>query len=165
MISHKASPFDKYLYSGAFYVQAANTYRLMSEWFDKTEPEQKEALLGIIRDSWLQSTTLPYSSVLSSMGLPAKPAQAAVPQEMIDPGQIIARAAPRIVDEVVDRISNCTHEILTLPVFIEIWVEACAKAHAELIRSEEFIECMTDIINRAIKISVKALRDAESGHE
>ncbi|MYB34682.1 MAG: hypothetical protein F4X92_06090 [Gammaproteobacteria bacterium] len=156
-------PFNKYLYSSAFYIQAANCYRPILEGIASTEPEQREALLNMIQDSWLQTMMNAYSSTLPGLGMVnAATMQTNDSTSFVRLTQMLNRITPQIISEVIDRVSKHINDPLILEDFFEIWIETCIKAHAELVNSEEFIDCITDFINFSIKTSVETMKATES---
>lgn len=163
MNSFHTDPFNKYLYSAAFYIQAANCYRPILEGVASAEPEQREALLNMIQNSWLQTTMNAYSSTLSGLGMVnAATVQTNDLPDFVRLIQMLNRITPQIISELIDRVSKHINDTLTLDDFFEIWTETCIKAHAELVNSEEFIDCITDFINLSIKTSVETMKDTES---
>jgi len=166
MTSFQTDPFSKYLYSGAFYIQAINSYRLVSEWLVNEEPEQRDALQSMIKDSWLQTAMKAYSSPLSGMGLPnTLMTQANNPPKIAGLTEMLTRIVPQITSEIIDRVSSHAGDTLTLQDFFEVWIETFSKAHAKLINSEKFIDCMTEFINFSIKASVEVMKDTEPDNE
>ncbi len=163
MNSSHTDPLNKYLYSSAFYIQSANCYRLILEWIASADPEQRDALLGMIQHSWLQTTINAYSSTLSRMGLTnTTTMQGNDLINLVRLTQILNRIAPQIIDEVVDRVSKHVDDTLMFQDFFDIWIKTCIKAHVELINSEEFVDCISDLINLSIKTSVETMKVAES---
>ncbi|MCY4149835.1 MAG: hypothetical protein OXF73_10935 [Gammaproteobacteria bacterium] len=165
MCSFQTGPFDKYLYSGAFYIQAASCYRPVLEWLSNEEPEQRETLMNLIRDSWYRSTVDAYSSAISGMGLVNLEASSSGPHEMARLNNILTIMVQKAVNGITERVSNYSHETLTLQAFFEIWIETCAKVHDDLINSEEFIDCITETINASLKTYAKGNADHGTMHE
>ena len=165
MNSFHTDPFNKYLYSGAFYIQVANCYHSILEWIPGAEPGQREVLVNMIQNLWLQTTMNAYSSTLSGLGLVnTTTVQANDSPNFVRLAQMLNRIAPQIINDVADRVSKQVDGTLTLQEFWEIWIETCSKVHAELINSGEFIDYVTELVNLSIKTSAETMKVAESGN-
>ncbi len=155
MTSLQTNPFNKYLFSGAFYIQAANCFRPAMEWVDNRDSAKRDALQTMLQNSWLE-TAMNYSTSNLSTGLlnvGSIPKNA--PFNFSRLTQILNRIAPKMVDEFIDQVSEYADNNMTFEVFFSIWTETCSKTYVELINSEEFIDCLTDSINLLIKTSTE----------
>ncbi|MXZ80527.1 MAG: hypothetical protein F4Z15_03990 [Gammaproteobacteria bacterium] len=144
------NPFDKYLYSGAFYIQAADCYRLVLQWLEHGNPEADGAILGSISEIWMRSTLLSYSVALTGAGLSGEGADSKLETRMAELQSIVAGFGPGIVSEVLSQVSAQPGGPPSLQEFFEIWTAACAKAHAELLNSDTVIDSVTGMMNRFI---------------
>lgn len=146
----QTNPFDKYLYSGAFYIQAADCYRLVLQWLEHGDPEADGAILRSISEIWMRSTFLVHPVVLTGAGLSGEGVDSKLETRMAELQNVVAGFGPGIASEVLSQVSARPDGPPGLQEFLEIWTAACAKAHAELLSSDAVIDSVTGMVNRLV---------------
>ncbi|MCY4050153.1 MAG: hypothetical protein OXF60_01510 [Gammaproteobacteria bacterium] len=166
MTSFQTDPFEKYLYSSAFYIQIANCYRPIMKWIANGEPEQREVIRKLLLNSWHQATPNFLNSNLSGMGsVNATLIQENSLLKYSRLTQMLADIAPKIIDEFIDLVSEHANNAMTFEDFFNIWIETCDKRYFEFIHSEELIDCISELINFSLKVSTGSIKAKDHTNE
>lgn len=149
-------PFQKYLFSGACYVQVGECYRLLQEILDNsgvpsTNQELQARLAALWHDQALRQSAMmalmpagnsPLSVLKPGMGLPV---------EILDALTSMGQQATRDMVKQFDPGGRTT-ELPDIDVFFDLWVKSCSQTYQAFAGSAQFSRALGEAVNFWIRV-------------
>lgn len=145
-------PFQKYLFSGACYVQIGNCYKSIRMMLDNDENiEHSELLIKDLSAIWngflTQQPGPAHANFLNYLD------QQTAPQwkELNALYKEIAAAGSTVTRDFLSSLNKIKADEVDLPQFFIQWASSCDAAYDKLVRSETFSRAMGQFINELLR--------------
>jgi hypothetical protein len=146
------TPFHKYLYSGAYYVQVGQCYavvsRLYREGFDlETDEEVRLEIIGLW-NNFVESQLAVWMKAANESKESARTSQL----EQIDKlGTEISNIGINITRDFIARLNEQGFEQMQLDTFFTIWAQTCSESYAAFIRSDNVSRLLASTLNTVLE--------------
>ena len=157
MFTYQPEPFNKYLYSGACYIQIAECYKLIHQWLKvENELNLEERIITELREAWLQLFYANFPVAMTKLSPDiTRTAMSAKEEEILF--KALSNYGTQIATELLSKISDDAMEESGLTSFFRMWAASCSKAYADLIRSDTLIKSVTKTLNKSLDCMSKVV--------
>ena len=156
MDSTQPGPFQKYLFSGACYVQLGKCYQLLDQFFDKGESATSiSELQSELGELWLTYLRQHPSFVLVEYIQKENFTDKDNLGSLISFYEAIQKMGVGIADQFINSISQSNLQDLDVPGFFKLWARACESGYEQLIRSDECAEAIGFFANTLLRPDIE----------
>ena len=144
-------PFQKYLFSGASYVQVGECYLAYLKWFSSP---QDEVLYGELQHRMVATWDDAFFRQMATASiLPGNPWSALSPgfeRSILEFADEVKLAGARGMDRLLSELLDGRDEPLDLHSFFQAWATACDSVYGQLVRSPAFSKLLGQVTNACI---------------
>ncbi len=142
-------PFQKYLFSGACYVQIGQCYALVKQAVEQgknfSDNEQLRSRLAAVWQSYVVQQSGAMSSAYAGFDVPDSGGQQWHWVHKLH--QEVQQAGIEAMEQLLPVLEQMDSEHLDLQQFFVSWAGACDQAYNRLIRSDAFARAMGEVVN------------------